>query len=526
MVLWEKVEQLVRYCGQYQSHGYMMDERNQDNDFHVELPEEQQIKQSIGKLKVILLTGEAGDGKSRILRNVRELIVGQGFSEPCSDFSALSEPEKQELILRLGKVLRGQSREKLMILANVGVFTQAVLQTDIEMMEELIGGREDVFIRNFEKRNLAENEQVFRQIVDQFLSCEGECDQWECPCYGKCAFERNLKKMTQDEGMEAFRVICNTIYLTGGHITFRELLSLLAYLVTFGESCAERMDQAEGLDGEEYAVYKERRLYYNVFEDSSDLLLRKVANMDPGLKRGSYPEEVVTRKDYIHYRRRQFFEPMADPEERYKHLNVDYLAEYYDVLRHIHCPPYYYDTVQDRNPFLQKLKRGINKMCNQGKSDTGLVVTDTPAIFDKKMHTEFLVIQDMKMIWHRHDLRPDVKEKLADRLWNKFCLSCMAGEESGRKLISLQIDYRQFRYLMMCSEDYFLNRSGMAEEEYSVNTFYRKILETKEHSYDVMNICFDARTEAYCDFSLRIHTEEDWFGGGDVKRSIVIKRED
>lgn len=525
MVLWEKVEQLVRYCGQYQSHGYMMDERNQDNDFHVELPEEQRIRQSAGRLKVILLTGEAGDGKSRILRNVRDLVMEQGFSEPCSDFSALSEQEKQELILRLGQVLRGQSREKLMILANVGVFTQAVLQTDLELMEELIGKREDVFICNFEKRNLAENGPVFRKIVDQFLSCGEECDYRECPCHGRCAFERSLKKMTRDEGVEAIRVICNTIYLTGGHVTFRELLSLLAYLVTFGESCAERMDQAKGLDDEEYTAYQERRLYYNVFEDSSDILLGKVARMDPGLKRGAYPENVVTRRDYVRYRRMQFFEPMADPQERYGYLNVDYLAEYYDVLRHIHRPPYYYDTVQDRNPYLQKLKRGINKMCSQGKSDTGLVVTDTPAIFDKRMHTEFLVIHDMKMVWHRYDLRPGVKEKPEDRLWNRFCLSCTVGEGSGRKLISLQIDYRQFCYLMMCSQDYFLNRSGMAEEEYSVNTFYRKILETKEHSYDMMNICFDARTEPYCDFSLRVHTEEDWFSG-DVRQSIVIRKED
>lgn len=526
MTLWEKVDQLVRYCGQYQSHGYMMDERNSDNDFHVELPEEQLIRQSISKLKVILLTGEAGDGKSRILRNVKEVIMKQGFSEPCSDFSALSESEKQELIRRLGKVLKGQSQEKLMILANVGVFTQAVLQTDIEMMEEIIRKREDVFICNFEKRNLAENKQVFKKIVSQFLSCNEECDYRDCPCYGRCAFEQNLKKMMKDEGTEAFRVICNTIYLTGGHITFRELLSLLAYLVTFGESCVERMDRVKELSEEEYTAFQEQRLYYNVFEESSDILLGKVAQMDPGQKRGSYPKDVVTRNDYVRYRRMQFFEPVSDENKRYEYLNVDYISEYYDVLRHIHCYPYYYDTVQDKNSFLQKLKRGINKMCNQGKSDTGLVVTDTPAIFDKKIHTEFLVIQDMKMIWHRHDLRPGVKEKPVDRLWNRFCLSCMVEEGNSKKLISLQIDYRQFCYLMMCSNDYFINRSGMTEEEYSVNTFYRKILGAQEHSYDVMNICFDARTEAFCDFSLRVHKEEDWFGGGEVKQSIVIRKED
>ena len=40
MTLQEKVGMLVRYCGQYQSHGFMMDERNTDEQFNIELPEE------------------------------------------------------------------------------------------------------------------------------------------------------------------------------------------------------------------------------------------------------------------------------------------------------------------------------------------------------------------------------------------------------------------------------------------------------------------------------------------------------
>ncbi|MDE7222552.1 MAG: hypothetical protein K2O34_02070 [Acetatifactor sp.] len=63
MTLQDKVGILVRYCGQYQSHGFMMDERNTDVQFNIELPEEKFIRKNIKELKVILLTGEAGDGK-------------------------------------------------------------------------------------------------------------------------------------------------------------------------------------------------------------------------------------------------------------------------------------------------------------------------------------------------------------------------------------------------------------------------------------------------------------------------------
>lgn len=525
MKLQEKVSQLVRYCGQYQSHGYMVDERNTDADFNVELPEERRLRQSIDHIRVILMTGEAGDGKSRLLRNIGGLLKEQGFSDPCNDFSALTPEEKKKLISRLKNVLAGKGKEKLVILANVGIFTQAVLKEDIKLMEELTAGREDVFICNFEKRNLAENEAAFQNIVEQFLTCDPECPQSDCPCHGECAFRQNIKKLQSMEGIQAVRVICDAIYLMGGHITFRELLSLLAYIVTFGEDCKERRRLLEECQEEKRAEVLEHRLYDSVFEKNQDILLSKVSNMDPSLKRGAYPEYVTDRAQYIRYRRRAFFDSVKEYKERYEMLNADYLVEYYEVLRHIHEPPYYYDTAIDKNPILQKLKKGINRMCNQGKGDSGLIVTDSPSIFDKRIRMEFLVIQDIRMIWHRYDLRLGKGYQPDGHFWNKFYLSCMAGQKTGRKLISLLIDYRQFCYLMMCSDDYFTNRNGLTVEEYSVNTFYRKVLEAKEHSYDSIVIRFDKRLEQQSDFSLKIHTQEDLFTE-EKSQSILIRKED
>ena len=155
MTLQDKVGMLVRYCGQYQSHGFMMDERNTDTQFNVELSEEKYIRNNVNELKVILLTGEAGDGKSRIMRNIKKLLDENGFSEPCRDFSALQENEKEDLIVRLNEVLSGVSSERLIISANVGIFTQAIIQFSGNLMEELTNERRDVYVCNFESRNLA-----------------------------------------------------------------------------------------------------------------------------------------------------------------------------------------------------------------------------------------------------------------------------------------------------------------------------------------------------------------------------------
>ena len=192
MTLQEKVGVLVRYCSQYQSHGFMMDERNTEKNFNVQLLEEKFIRDNIKSLKVIVLTGEAGDGKSRILRNLEELLRENGYAEPCGDFSALQETEKEEWIIRLKAVLNGESSEKLIILANVGVFTQAIIKFSLSLMEELTRKRDDVYICNFEGRNLAGNQEIFENIVTSFLRFEEECINVDCPCYLECSYKKNM----------------------------------------------------------------------------------------------------------------------------------------------------------------------------------------------------------------------------------------------------------------------------------------------------------------------------------------------
>lgn len=529
MTLQDKVGVLVRYSSQYQSHGFMMDERNTDEQFNVELPEEKYIRKNIRDLRVILLTGEAGDGKSRIMRNINDILVEHGFAEPCRDFSALRIEEKEAFIVRLKAVLEGESSEKLIISANVGIFTQAVIQFSVNLMEELTKERNDVYICNFESRNLAGESKIFESIVKNFLHYDEECDYGKCPCAGYCSYKNNIDKLLSASGMKAMRTICDAIYLTGGHITFRELLSLLAYTVTFGQDCRERIAQVGGRvfsNGlEELAErerLRERKLYYHIFDESNDILLRKVSRMDPGLERHEY-SGAMSREEYRNSLRKAFFDTEQDA---YGMLHVDYLKEFREALEHIHKPPYYFDTAIDNNPVMQQLKRGINKMGNQGKSDTGLTVTDTPAIFDKKIRMEFLVVQDISMIWHRYDLQVGGSRPREGVVWNKFYLSYQYKDERNqRKLISLLIDYNQFRYLMLCSYDFFLNRNGLSQEEYAVNTFYRRILSVKKDAYDKVRVCFDDSLGKYCDFTLAIHKDTDFFTG-EERRTVLIGKDD
>lgn len=511
----EKVSKLVRYCGQYYAHGFMMDERNTDHAFNVTLAEEIEIREKIENIKVILLTGEAGDGKTRLLRNIKALLEKYHFSDPCYDFSALMDDEKSNILERLRKILDGVADERLIILANVGIFTQSVIKFDFELMEKLTSEREDVFLCNFEKRNLAEGKEEFKEIIESFLQCDLNCSNSTCPCYTNCAYRENIKKILQPSGLNAVRTICDAIYLTGGHITFRELLSLLAYIITFGQDCAERqLFIKNGGDIKD-------KLYYNVFCKTDDILLRKVATMDPSLKRGEIFTGFVDKIDYVRYMRNLFFE-QEEPNKQYEMLNVDYLIDFYQVLQYMNTSPYYYDTIQDRNPILQKLKKGISKVKSRGRSDTGLIVTDTPFILGNRIRTEFMVMQDITMVWHRYDLQFGNPNTSANKFWNRFYLSYIPDE--GNQLISLLIDYQQFCYLMMCSEDYFLNRNEVNVEEYAISAFYRKILADRSKAYDAIVIKFGEKDEKTCDFSLTIHFSKDLFYSN-IKQTIRLRRE-
>lgn len=528
MTLKMKIEQLLKYCGQCHAHGYMMDERNPGNNFSIIMPEEEEIQHNIEKLKLILLTGEAGDGKSHMLNKLRPLLRQNGFSEPCSDFSALTEADRSAVIERMMAIIDGRSDEKLFILANVGIFVQTVIQNDIHIMEELTSNREDIFVCNFENRNLAEDASFFGNMMKEFLQYEETYDCKGCPWEADCVYKTNIDILLSESGVDAMRTICNAIYLTGGHLTFRELLSLLSYAVTFGQDCLERRDlyaEKQAIEGQVY----DQMSYYNIFAESEDILLHKVASMDPAKKRNKGMKsinsgEIETKEDYIRSRRRYFFEYTGP---KYIFLNVDYLTEFSKALDYVNTPPYNYDIAHDKSIEFQTLKNGIRKMGNRGNGDTGLVVTDTPLIFDNQIQIEFMLMQDMTMIWHRYDLQLGKKAEESKHLWNKFYLSYIAKDEDTgeRKLISLLIDYKQFRYLMMCSKDYFMNRNELSVEEYAVNTFYRKILQETKQAYDSFVIRFGEKKEEMCDFSLMVHMREDIFSG-EKKATIRIKKED
>jgi len=388
----DKVRELLKYCSVYQGHVNMMDERREDRNFQVMLPEEKEIREALGNLQFILLTGEAGDGKSRLIRTLLPELNKHGF-KIYPDFSAEPEGKKKEIIKRIAGIVEGESQDHIIIAANVGIFTRTVLQYQGSLMDKLSGRKDKVKIINFEKRNLAWDKEVFAQIVQAFLAYDKQpCEDKACRQCEACIFQKNLDFLQSQQGIESVRVICDAVSLVGEHITFRELLSMLAYMVTFGESCEERRKRADASNCS----------YENIFayHENYDKVLMNISRMDPAYcnfesGQGEYEYVQVCRSK----KRLRFFERT---EQKYEFLSVDYLAQFQRVIRRFQEEPYI-ESEMIQEGELYRLKRGLLRLTRRGQSDLSMKVVDTPAMLGDDIQTEF-ELGDIEIIWHRYGL--------------------------------------------------------------------------------------------------------------------------
>ncbi|WP_276950536.1 hypothetical protein [Acetatifactor muris] len=524
----EKVLELLKYCSSYQGHSYMVDERRTNGGFQVTLPEEEEIIESLDKLRFVLLTGEAGDGKSYLLKRLDERLKEYGF-HVFRDFSELLEQNegndeiseqtglgKKEIMQTIADIVEGKSEERIIIAANVGIFTKTALMYQEGLLEAFNQSNDRIKIVNFEKRNLAGNKIVFKRIVEAFFAYDGEmCINGNCPYCQCCPYKNNIDFLSSPEGIESIRILCDTVFLMGNHITFRELLSLLAHMVTLGESCEERMARERKGD---YG-------YQNIFELTKDKVLQKISRMDPAYKNDMIADAKIHYRnveDCKREKRLRFFHE----KNKYRFLAVDYLSAFQTVLHDFEETPYIAsEMIQDG--VLYQLKRGIGRLTRRGESNLALKVADTPSMLGDDIQTEF-ELGNMDIIWHQYGLDFNrLDEKLEEKEQNCFEMSYVYpvdGKEEELSRITMVIDYRLFRYLMMADEYYYLSHNSKSIEEYTINTFFRKILKKRQGAYEKMLVKFvDQKRNRYCNFSLNLQEMNRILYRG--KKVIKLKKE-
>ncbi len=517
MNLRDKVNCISKFCGISFDHSNMIDERQHEILFNIELNEEVEIKNIMSGVDIIILTGEAGDGKSRMIRNIEKYLNSNEF-EVIPDFSALTKKDREEVIKDIKSLLSGEIKvRKKIIAANIGIFTKTLLKVDVELLDNL-STNSKVKIINFEKRNLAQrfgqDDKMFESIIRKFV----EYDTISCDCNLKneCPFKKNLDKLQDKNVIENIRVLCDTLYLIGEHITFRELLSLIAYMVTRGEDCVSIMEDSDSKD----------LSCYNIFELNDDVLFRKFSMLDPVKKSNDIDSEIYQMckennnplTAYIAAKRRFFFEKQH--EDPYKLLPVDYLSEFRKIIRYLHKKPYYTKARGNDSIFID-VKKGLIKLISPYETNLEISFYDTPNRISKETKTKFNIdINNIELIWNRYDFKFE-PEELSNKVENNtFSLSYY----SSAKVISLNINYTLFKYIISAKNGLYLDRNSEIVEEFGLADFFRKVLKHNSNAYGKMQVIFSEKDNNYIDFELIKYKEKIMFSDKNGIEKVMIKR--
>lgn len=218
---------------------------------------------------LIILTGTAGDGKTKLCRDIVKSIDGHEFNESewnktsyftsekriiVKDFSELNKSEKEIIIKELLKVLtNGLAEKQILIAVNDGILVESLeeyikeidddfVKKEVKKIKEIIEDKinlgfsnipgNDLFnLINLSKLNAKNNiELIVNSIIENnnWNECDGCVGKIEekCPIYNKYKLIRDNSTILKN-----LSNIILLLQLNDEHFTIRELLNLSANII-------------------------------------------------------------------------------------------------------------------------------------------------------------------------------------------------------------------------------------------------------------------------------------------------------
>lgn len=228
----------------------------------------------------VILTGNAGDGKTYLCRRTIEAIAGRpfrGWDEdgrvPISnngkrlrvvkDLSELSDEAGLEIMRQLERSLNQSGGDYVwLIAANEGKLRHLLEKGKFGALEQFV---DDLF----EERSHATAKQLVlvdlnhsrtSNYVGKVLSYFTAGHRWSacasCPAQFACPILFNRRQLATDIPSGRLHELYSLLEHLGTHITFRDMLIQLAYVITGGLSCDEVINsQPKTTDWHLYAYY-------------------------------------------------------------------------------------------------------------------------------------------------------------------------------------------------------------------------------------------------------------------------------
>jgi hypothetical protein len=308
----------VQYLDQFNvlspNHAKIYDEyTNSDDTYRISI--QTQIEQFLLSIfrdspRSVIMTGNAGDGKTRLCRAVYESLMGEPLASwPDSgivevpfhhgkliivkDLSELTETVIYNNLTRLQSTIEGNhaSRIYFLIAANEGKLTKFLSQNQsLQLLSELVQNRFMDHANNDGQLYLVNLQDVTSsiyaaRIMEEWNREENWADCKSCSKPANCVIHLNHRKMSQESIRERLAEQYRLLDCLGIHVTMREILIHMSYVLTGGLTC----DQVVGADYK--AIEKQaKRAYYNNFygaelTDGSSIeqgAIQHFRSLDPG----------------------------------------------------------------------------------------------------------------------------------------------------------------------------------------------------------------------------------------------------
>lgn len=253
-----------------------------------------------GHLPSIILTGNAGDGKTYLCRRIVEQFSGQAFQDwgdqpeqtvtglnqnlrVIKDLSEVGEEQGTNILQALNiAFIQKNTSSAFLIAANEGRLRALLSKTSLSDLAVEINKQlnEGPNLENPQLIVLNLNRVTTSSYLPQTLKWLTEPEQWvacqNCPAFNSCPIRFNASRLKESEIVTRLKTLYQVLEYLNIHVTIRDMLIHLAYTVTGGLTCQKVIDSHQKFDWDGYKyVY-----YENVWgTQTSETFRRKVVVM-------------------------------------------------------------------------------------------------------------------------------------------------------------------------------------------------------------------------------------------------------
>lgn len=277
------------------------------------------------KPQSVILTGNAGDGKTRLCRQIYnslsesklnewpengivDLNFSKGILRIVKDLSELKDEVIYNELKNLNNYINDEHQEKVyyLIAANEGKLSKFLSQyDDFESLREMVKARFNSHENNDDQLSIINLLDVTSSVyVEKVLDEWNKEENWvvckECPMNKKCIIYHNHKKSSGKNVKESIVNQYRILDYLNTHITMREMLIHNSYVLTGGYTCTD-IYEADYKELEEQT----KKVYYQNFfghgvshEAFSEMKALKVfKSIDPGVYSHSVVDDFIINGD-------------------------------------------------------------------------------------------------------------------------------------------------------------------------------------------------------------------------------------